>query len=86
MPERKVSGSNCAIRDETEAKEHVTSNPKSAARANRILLWLLLQRADNWQEAFDQQIADLTNLSYWTSAKTGDNVEAAFLALSQHLT
>ncbi len=38
-----------------------------------------------WQDEFDQQIDALTDHSYWTSAKTGDNVEAGFVALSKHL-
>ncbi len=39
----------------------------------------------NWQDDFDHTIANLTTHSFWTSAKTGENVEAGFLALSQQL-
>ncbi len=35
-----------------------------------------------WQDQFNTKINQLTKHSYWTSAKTGDNVEAGFVALS----
>lgn len=39
----------------------------------------------NWSDASDELVARFSQHSYWTSAKTGDNVEEAFLALSKHL-
>lgn len=38
-----------------------------------------------WQDEFDGKITKIAQHSYWTSAKTGENVEAGFLALCQHL-
>jgi len=38
-----------------------------------------------WTDASTEQVAQMTPHSYWTSAKTGDNVEDAFLALSELL-
>jgi small GTP-binding protein len=38
-----------------------------------------------WQDDFTNSITALTNQHFWTSAKTGENVEAGFVALSQHL-
>ncbi|MGJ8662270.1 MAG: Rab family GTPase [Marinicella sp.] len=38
-----------------------------------------------WNDDFNAQIATITAHSYWTSAKTGENVETGFMALSHHL-
>lgn len=38
-----------------------------------------------WQDEFTDKIADLTEHHFWTSAKTGDNVESGFIALSHLL-
>jgi small GTP-binding protein len=40
----------------------------------------------NWQDTFNDKINELANHHYWTSAKTGDNVETGFMALSHLLT
>ncbi len=39
----------------------------------------------NWQDSFDEKLAEMTKQCFWTSAKTGDNVEAGFTALSHQL-
>ena len=39
-----------------------------------------------WQDDFTDSLTALTKHHFWTSAKTGENVEAGFVALSQHLT
>ena len=39
----------------------------------------------NWQDGFTDKITALTEHHFWTSAKTGDNVETGFIALSKHL-
>jgi small GTP-binding protein len=38
-----------------------------------------------WQAAQDQQVASLTPHSFWTSAKTGEQVETGFVTLSRLL-
>lgn len=38
-----------------------------------------------WQDEFTDKITEFTDHHYWTSAKTGDNVEAGFVALSHLL-
>jgi len=39
----------------------------------------------SWKQQFDEKLEKLVFKSYWTSAKTGENVETAFMALSHHL-
>lgn len=39
----------------------------------------------HWRSEFDEKLATLCGQSFWTSAKSGDNVEAGFLALCHQL-
>ena len=38
-----------------------------------------------WNDGFNEQINQITAQNFWTSAKTGDNVESGFMALSHQL-
>lgn len=38
-----------------------------------------------WQDEFDLKLSKITSNSFWTSAKTGENVETGFIALSHQL-
>ena len=38
-----------------------------------------------WQQEFDDKLSKITTKTYWTSAKTGENVEIGFTALSHQL-
>ncbi len=38
-----------------------------------------------WQDSFDKKLSNITSQSFWTSAKTGENVEMGFTALSHQL-
>ncbi len=39
----------------------------------------------NWEDSFDEKISQFASHSFWTSAKTGENVEQGFVSLSQRL-
>jgi len=38
-----------------------------------------------WQDAFDEKLAKITTQCFWTSAKTGEDVETGFNALNHQL-